>query len=204
MKFILNQLSSHLIHPVSSAGDNIEWINNLVAYIARVAQAKPSIKIIGICFGHQIIARAMGAQVTRNTRLEMGPTSISLTDTGKALFGVDAFHIQEMHEDHVPSVPLNFHLLGSTPVSINQGMVRFYGDSAPRSANDINPDDVHILTLQGHPEFTEPIITGAIERRLASGIIDMETAKEAMGRRYGPNDGVGIIGRAVWNVIGRV
>ena len=47
MKFILNQLSSHLIHPVSSAGDNIEWINNLVAYIARVAQAKPSIKIIG-------------------------------------------------------------------------------------------------------------------------------------------------------------
>ena len=100
--------SSHLIHLGSSAYDNIEWINNLVAYIARVAQAKPSIKIIGrralglsachpdhalvgICFGHQIIARAMGAQVIRNTRWEVGPTPITLTDMGNALFGADSF-----------------------------------------------------------------------------------------------------------------
>lgn len=109
-----------------------------------------------------------------------------------------------MHQDHVPSVPHNFHLLGSTPVSINQGMVRFYGDRAPRSANDIQPDDIHILTLQGHPEFTEPIVTGLVEKRSASGVMDMEAAKDAMERRYGPNDGVGIIGHAVWNVIGRV
>jgi GMP synthase-like glutamine amidotransferase len=109
-----------------------------------------------------------------------------------------------MHQDHVPSVPHNFHLLGSTPVSINQGMVRFYGDRAPRSANDIHPDDIHILTLQGHPEFTEPIVTGLVEKRSASGVMDMEAAKDAMERRYGPNDGVGIIGHAVWNVIGRV
>jgi len=110
-----------------------------------------------------------------------------------------------MHRDHVPLLPPNFHLLGSTPVSKNQGMVRFHGDKAPPANNDdINPDDIHILTLQGHPEFTEPIATGLVERRSASGIIDTETANDAMERRYGPNDGVGIIGHAVWNVIGRV
>lgn len=97
--------SSLLIHQASSACDDIEWINNLAAYISRVAQDKPSIKIIGrhalrlstwphheligICFGHQIVARALGAQVTRNNKWEVGPTPVALTDLGKALFGVD-------------------------------------------------------------------------------------------------------------------
>ena len=105
MIFIPNQAVSFI--QASSACDNIEWINNLAAYIARVAQDKPSIKIIGthalwlsacphheligICFGHQIVARAMGAQVTRNNKWEVGPTPVFLTDLGKALFGADAF-----------------------------------------------------------------------------------------------------------------
>jgi GMP synthase-like glutamine amidotransferase len=78
--------------------------------MARVVQTKPSIKIIGmhtlrlmitacshshalvgICFGHQIVARAMGEQVTRNDKWEVGPTPVSLTHLGKAIFGVDSF-----------------------------------------------------------------------------------------------------------------
>ncbi|KAM6494905.1 Class I glutamine amidotransferase-like protein [Amanita muscaria] len=184
----------------ADAFEDIEWITKLVSYMANVVNTKPSIKIIGICFGHQIIARAMGEQVCRNDgRWEISPVLITLTDIGKTLFGVDSFHIEQMHQDHVPSVPAGFHLLGSTPVSLNQGMVRFYGDSASPTAS---PDNIHILTLQGHPEFTEPITTGLIEARAAKGIIDKETAADGLNRRFWPNDGTGVIGRTIWNVLG--
>ncbi|KAK2462773.1 hypothetical protein APHAL10511_005164 [Amanita phalloides] len=188
----------------ASAYEDVDWINNLVAFVARVAQTRPSIKLIGICFGHQIIARALGGQVVRNHgRWEIGPTPISLTDLGKAIFGVDSFHIQQMHQDHVPSVPESFYLLGSTPVSVNQGMVRFRDGKAAPSPDDVNADDIHILALQGHPEFTEPLVTDLVKQRSAKGIIDKQIKDDYMQkRRFWQNDGVGIIGRAIWNVIG--
>ncbi|KAF8634062.1 hypothetical protein AX17_004326 [Amanita inopinata Kibby_2008] len=187
----------------ASAYEDVEWINRLVAYISRVAETKPSIKIIGICFGHQIVARALGGQVVRNDgKWEIGPTLLNLTDLGKVIFGVDSLHIQQMHQDHVPSIPPHFHLLGSTSVSHNQGMVRFRGNTTPASMNDIKIDDIHILTLQGHPEFTKPIVTGLVQLRFANGIIDKETAADAERRQDWPNNGIDVIGRTIWNVIG--
>ncbi|KAJ3492957.1 hypothetical protein NLJ89_g11128 [Agrocybe chaxingu] len=72
----------------ASAYENIEWVNKLVAYVARVAESKPKTKIIGICFGHQIIARALGGECVPNGgHWECGPTPIQLTELGKQLFG---------------------------------------------------------------------------------------------------------------------
>ena len=49
---------------------------------------------IGICFGHQIIAHALGAECVLNVLngepggvWELGPTKIHLTEIGKQLFG---------------------------------------------------------------------------------------------------------------------
>ena len=42
----------------------------------------------GLCFGHQIIARAFGSECVPNGgRWEIGPTTIQLTDFGKQFFG---------------------------------------------------------------------------------------------------------------------
>ena len=44
----------------------------------------------GICFGHQIIARALGGECVPNDgRWELGPTPLQLTDLGKRIFGSD-------------------------------------------------------------------------------------------------------------------
>ncbi|KAJ6600813.1 class I glutamine amidotransferase-like protein [Mycena sp. CBHHK59/15] len=185
----------------ASAYEEIEWINKLVDYVARIAVAKPKVKIIGICFGHQIVARAMGGSCVPNGgKWEVGPTPVALTSLGKEVFGVDSLNIEEMHRDHVPTVPPTFHLLGSTDVSLNQGMVRFQSTDA--SPSGISLSDIHIFTVQGHPEFNEPIMTKMVEARSQSGIIDMVTAQDAVRRAAWRNDGVGVVGKTIWGLLG--
>ncbi|KAF7377683.1 Glutamine amidotransferase type-1 domain-containing protein [Mycena sanguinolenta] len=201
----------------ANACDDIEWINKLVEYTTRVATAKPNMKIVGICFGHQIVARALGGRCVRNDKWEVGPTPVTLSPLGKEVFGVDLLvilrictlvgnidpdpqYIQEMHRDHVPEVPDNFHLLGSTDISMNQGMVRFHSAAAPTSP--VSLSDIHIFTVQGHPEFDEPVVTKLTNFRTAQGIIDSVTAADAARRAKWQNDGVGIVGKVILGVYG--
>ncbi|KAK7040790.1 hypothetical protein VNI00_009696 [Paramarasmius palmivorus] len=194
----------------ANAYDPLEWTQKLIAYVARIADPatspNPDIKLVGaptgICFGHQIIAMALGGKCERTpgARWEVGPTPIKLTDLGKELFGVDDLNIQEMHRDYVPEVPPNFHLLGSTDITMNQGMVRFSGDEVP-TGGEVDPTRIQIFTVQGHPEFTEPIVTEITRSRSEKGVMDRETYEDAMRRRDWRNDGL-LIAQAMWRIIG--
>lgn len=153
-------------------------------------------------------------------------TEVALTDLGTQIFGVSTLvrasllfnrpsetlykclnvlqNIEQMHRDHVPAVPPTFHLLGSTPIAHNQGMLRLFSapDAAVSAPTSIDPADVHILTLQGHPEFTAPISEAIIEVREGTGVLDKATADGARARMGWRNDGVRVVGRAVWRVLG--
>jgi len=68
---------------------DIPWINKLVS-VTTAALQTPHIKIIGICFGHQIIGRALNAPVkVNNMGWEMAVLPIDLTPLGKTLFEKD-------------------------------------------------------------------------------------------------------------------
>ena len=42
----------------------------------------------GVCFGHQILAMALGGTCeNNNNKLEVGPSDVILTDIGKKVFG---------------------------------------------------------------------------------------------------------------------
>ncbi|KAJ7103716.1 class I glutamine amidotransferase-like protein [Mycena epipterygia] len=184
----------------ASAYEDVPWINELVAFVARAAQ-KPELKIVGICFGHQILARALEGRCVRNDgRWEVGPTKIGLTDLGKKVFDVesDSLYIQEMHQDHVPELPPNFHLLGSTEVALNQGMVRFN----PGTSSFDSLADIQIFAVQGHPEFNESIMTELVTTRAASGVLNAATAADAIRRAKWQNDGVEVVGKTILGVCG--
>jgi len=183
----------------ASAYENLEWINKLVSYVASVAKEHPKVKLIGICFGHQIIARALGGECVPNGgNWEVGPTEVELTDVGKELFGVSKLNIEEMHRDHVPTCPPSFALLGSTRVTPNQGMLALY----PDAASPPQPTDVHILTLQGHPEFTRRIVDKIVAARASTGVLSADVVEDANRRAGWRNDGVSVVGRAIWRVLG--
>jgi GMP synthase-like glutamine amidotransferase len=69
--------------------DNEVWIVKLVEFVKSVL-AQDRVRLIGICFGHQIIGRALEQKVGRSDRgWEVSVTPMQLTAKGKELFGVE-------------------------------------------------------------------------------------------------------------------
>jgi GMP synthase (glutamine-hydrolysing) len=105
-----------------SVTDGAPWMRRAGAYLREAAEQ--GVPVLGVCFGHQLLAETYGATVRRNPRgRELGTVECRLTGAGERdpLFeGVPAaFAVQATHEDHVEDVPAALEVLaanGSTPV----------------------------------------------------------------------------------------
>lgn len=70
-----------------NAFEDDEWILALVEFV-RKALLHDRVKVVGICFGHQIVARALGALVARSDQgWELSVVETRLTEKGKEVFG---------------------------------------------------------------------------------------------------------------------
>lgn len=83
-------------------------------------------------------------------------------------------NIFQMHKDLVYEYPKEVEQLAYTDKCATQGMY-IKG---------------RLITVQGHPEFTEEIVRELLESRHALGVFDDETFKDAMGRVNKDHDGV--------------
>lgn len=157
-----------------SASETTPWINRLVAYTKSVL-AQTRVRIIGVCFGHQIVARALGSIVTRNhLGFEISVCKVDLAETGKLLFeGNDSLHIMQMHVDIVVAYPPGVKPLGSSPVCENQGMY------IPR----------RLITVQAHPEFKLDIMKELVEVRTEQKIFDEKLGADGLRRAGDSHDG---------------
>lgn len=80
---------------------------------------KANIPILGICFGHQLLAHILGSAITDNKRQrEVGVSKIFLTPVGKRNFLFKnaplSFKVQEGHEDSVMKLPKRAKLLAKS------------------------------------------------------------------------------------------
>lgn len=72
-----------------NAFEDAPWILKLVEF-TKTAIQDPRVKLLGVCFGHQIIARALGVQVSRSAAgWEISVCEVNLTPAGKQLLGLD-------------------------------------------------------------------------------------------------------------------
>ncbi|OJD17123.1 hypothetical protein AJ78_02768 [Emergomyces pasteurianus Ep9510] len=159
--------------------DDIPWINKLVDFTSKIL-AQDRVRIIGVCFGHQIIGRALGVKVGPNEGgWEVAVHDMDLTAEGKKLFGVDKLRLQQMHRDIVHYCPPNVTLLGSSPVCQVQGMY------APG----------RFISVQGHPEFTKDIVAEILDARRNAGVFPPGIYEGGMATVGNDHDGI-VVGKA--------
>ena len=68
----------------------------------------------------------------------------------------------------------------------------------------VEPSNVQILALQGHPEFYDELMLHLISTFENDGEVSADAAEQAKARAVLIHDGDGVIGRAVWRVLGAV
>lgn len=125
--------------------DRLEWNEKALPWIREaVTQKIPS---LGICFGHQLLAHAMGGQVGDNPRgREFGTVKVTLTEDGQrdSLFSnlPGTLEVQACHKQSVLTLPSHAIALAWNEWDQNHAFV--IGDCA--------------WGLQFHPEFDAEIM----------------------------------------------
>ncbi|KAK0637072.1 class I glutamine amidotransferase-like protein [Bombardia bombarda] len=155
-------------------GDD-DWITALVEFTRKALLTGGRVRVIGVCFGHQIVGRTMGVLVDRSDRgWEVSVTEIRLTEKGRELFGGrETLRIQQMHRDQVFALPAGAELLAETDVCPNQGFV------VPGK----------VITVQGHPEFTDFIMEELLKARHATGLFTDDMFQSGLERNKQQADG---------------
>jgi GMP synthase-like glutamine amidotransferase len=119
-----------------------EWISALALFIRDAFRAGK--KLVGICFGHQILAQALGGDVEKSEKgWGIGLHTIEINRTPEWMTGnPDHCSLYFVHQDQVVDLPPGADLLGGNAFCPNA----FYtiGDQ--------------VFSLQGHPEFSDDIM----------------------------------------------
>ncbi|KAL7412376.1 class I glutamine amidotransferase-like protein [Mrakia frigida] len=186
------------------------WIPKTLAFIRKIASEYPHVRIIGTCFGMQLLVRAYGGEVVKNPLgWEIGTYEMNLTPIGSKLLSSSSsssttpsstISIQQMHADYAPALPSEgeWELLARTEKTEVQGLVSFYGEAEGEGEEK---GKVHILGWEGHPEFTQSIVDKIIRFRSDSGVFTPSMASEATERAARAHDGRGRIGAMMLKVM---
>lgn len=122
----------------NAAYGNLPWIITLQDWIRKAAVQK--VPLVGICFGHQLIAQALGGHVERFPGgWGVGIREMKILDANLLPFFPDRkMRLIVNHHDQVTRLPEGAISLATSDFCRYEGFR--IGE--------------HILTFQGHPEFT--------------------------------------------------
>lgn len=132
------------------------WIPPLEQFIRDSFAAH--VPVVGICFGHQIVAQAMGGKVERYPE----GWAVGATDYD---FGSRTMRLNAWHRDQVIVPPPQAKVIASNEFCTNAALL--YGTQA--------------LTVQAHPEFRPEFVEGLMKTR-GKGLVPDDLMAKASDR----------------------
>ena len=150
------------------AYDSDPWIGELMQFVRDGYQAGR--KFVGICFGHQVIAQALGGHVQKaEVGWGLGVKTQTISQVKPWMNGTPAqISLYFAHQDQVQRLPESADLLGG---------------------NEFCPIGMYaiadqVLGIQGHPEFTESHMRDVLkQQRLNGRMAEADTAEESLHKR---------------------
>lgn len=144
------------------AYEDLPFIKPLEAFIRKAYAAH--VPMVGICFGHQIIAQALGGKVERfGGGWAVGPTDYD--------FDGQKITLNAWHRDQVTQLPEGATVVGCNEFCENAALVY----------------DNRIFTVQAHPEFKDTFVDGLMKTR-GKGLVPDEVMAQAGARLGTPID----------------
>jgi GMP synthase (glutamine-hydrolysing) len=129
-----------------------DWSERTAAWLNQAVQT--GLPVLGVCYGHQLLAHALGGRVGPNPRgRQIGTVSGQLIDSSSndPLLGYlpKTFAAQTSHSEVVLELPPGARRLATSPLDDNFA-IRFAEN---------------VWGVQFHPEFSEPVMSDYIRRR---------------------------------------
>jgi GMP synthase (glutamine-hydrolysing) len=135
----------------ASVTEQAPWMVRAQSYIERVVETETP--LLGICFGHQLMAQALGGSVKSNPRgREIGTVEVQKLSADPILDGLpDRFFANSTHVDTVVELPPGATAIASTSLESHAAVA--FGEFA--------------RGVQFHPEIDDSVMRGYIEVRRA-------------------------------------
>jgi len=157
----------------AGAYDPLPWIEPLKAFLRK---AKGRTRLVGVCFGHQIMAEAFGGRVEKSDKgwgIGLHTYDVRARRPWMGEAAPEEVAIPVSHQDQVVAQPPNTTVIACS---------RF----TPFAA--LAYDDQPAISFQFHPEFEPAYAARLIERRIRLGHVEEEYAELALETLEGPND----------------
>lgn len=153
--------------------DEAPWIADLMQFIRDCYAAEK--KLVGICFGHQVLAHALGGHTEKSEKgWGLGLESFDVVAQKPWMTApAGQFGLYFVHQDQVQQLPAEAELLGGNGFCPNAMFVM--GDQ--------------VLGVQGHPEFTKPIMEDILAGKVGNVAEDrVKTAVSSVQNGTPDND----------------
>lgn len=141
--------------------DPVPWIEPLKVFLSRAYEAQ--VPIVGICFGHQILAEALGGRAEKSNKgWGLGVQRYNIHSKPAWMTGVDGeFALNALHQDQVTELPPEAEVLAGSEFC-PYAVLAYHGNA---------------ISIQPHPEFRTEYLRELIEFRRGKAFQDADAER---------------------------
>lgn len=166
----------------SMVTDRAQWSEDLAAWLRSAVS--DNVPVLGICYGHQLLAHALGGEVGYHPGgIELGTVFVKLTSLAK-------------NDSLFRSMPETF----AAQVVHRQSVLRLPSGAVLLAANDFEPHQAFRVGssawgVQFHPEFSPAAMSGYIKELTQASITGEPETASPMGAGLPTEDAASILPR---------